>query len=210
MATITESTVGRLESQYGEVLQTITPYDTDDAMQLLEKHTELLAGLELTNTMLVSENSKLRVHLSFMPIRYRQEIETMQKTDNQLDREQRRVPKNISPQDSDNHAGKLKLVEAPRAHEMTRRYLHDCEYAGVNEIRTGIREATKLKKNLYSKRIPFKTETIKAPPLLPMKEAATRPDSGKGKAALRPSPYNADQGPPTHKEETRGPRDKGF
>ena len=134
MATITENTVGRLESQYGEVIQTITPYDTDDAMQLLAKQTELLAGLELTNTMLVSENSRLRVHLSFMPIRYRQEIETMQKPDNQLYREQRRVPKNISPQDSDNHAGKLKLVEAPRAHEMTRRYLHDCEYAGVNEI----------------------------------------------------------------------------
>jgi hypothetical protein len=70
-----------------------------------------------------------------MPIRYRQEIESMQKTDNQLYREQRRIPKNISPQDSDNHAGKLKLVEAPRAHEMTRRYLHDCEYAGIGEIR---------------------------------------------------------------------------
>jgi len=81
-----------------------------------------------------------------MPIRYRQEIETMQRTDNQLYREQRRTPKNISPQDSDNHAGKLKLVEAPRAHEMTQRYLHDCEYAGMKEIRAGIREAKKLKK----------------------------------------------------------------
>jgi hypothetical protein len=74
-----------------------------------------------TNTMLVSKNSKLRVHLSFMPIRYNQEIETMQKPDNQLYREQRRVPKNISPQDSDNQAGTIKFVEAPRAHEMTRR-----------------------------------------------------------------------------------------
>ncbi len=47
-------------------------------MRLLNKQTELLAALELANTMLVSENSKLRVHLSFMPIRYRQEIESMQ------------------------------------------------------------------------------------------------------------------------------------
>ncbi len=64
----------------------ITPYGTDDAMRLLSKQTELLAALELTNTTLVSENSnsKLRVHLSFMPIRYRQDIEMMQKTDNQL------------------------------------------------------------------------------------------------------------------------------
>ncbi len=96
------------------------------------------------------------------------------------------------PPKTDNHAGKLKLIEAPRAHEMTRRYLHDCEYAGINEIRTGFREAVRLKKTLYSPVIPFKSETINAPPLLPKKEAAPRPDSGKGKAALRASPYNAD------------------
>ena len=200
MKDITTGTVVRLEAQYEQVLQSITPYDTDDAKQLLGKQTELLAALEITNTMLVSENSKLRLHLSFMPIRYRQEIEVMQKTDNQLYREQRRTPKNISPQDSDNHAGKLKLVEAPRAHEMTQRYLHDCEYAGMKEIRTGMREAKKLKKNLYSNIIPFKSDDINAPPLLPRKETATKPDSGKGKAALRASHYNADQGPPTRRK----------
>ncbi len=124
----------------------------------------------------------------------------MQKTDNHVYREQRRIPKNISPQDSDNHAGKLKLVEAPRSHEMTRRYLHDCEYADIGEIRVGMKEAAKLKKNLYSNRIPFKTETINAPPLLPAKEAAPRPDIGKGKAPLRASPHNADQGPPTRRK----------
>jgi hypothetical protein len=59
----------------------------------------------------------------------------------------------------------------------------------------------RLKKNLYSHVIPFKSETINAPPLLPKKEAAPRPDSGKGKAALRASPYNADhQGPPTRRK----------
>jgi hypothetical protein len=80
---------------------------------------------------------------------------------------------------------------------MTRCYLHDCEYADIGEIRAGMKEAARLKKNLYSNRIPFKTETINAPPLLPTKEAAPRPDSGKGKAPLRASPHNADQGPPT-------------
>ena len=81
------------------MLETITPYDTDDAMRLLYKQTELLTSLEFTNSMLVSENAKLRVHLSFMPIRYRQEIEKMQLTDNQVYREQRKIPKNFSPQD---------------------------------------------------------------------------------------------------------------
>jgi hypothetical protein len=95
------------------------------------------------------------------------------------------------------------LVEAPRAHgktNLTRRYLHDCEYAGIGEIRAGMTEAARLKKKLYSHRIPFKIETINAPPLLPTKDAAPRPDSGKGKAALRTSPYNADQGPPNRRK----------
>jgi hypothetical protein len=63
-----------------------------------------------------------------------------------------------------------------------------------------MKEAARLKKNLYSNRIPFKTETINAPPLLPTKEAAPRPDSGNGKAPLRASPHNADQGPPTRRK----------
>jgi hypothetical protein len=92
------------------------------------------------------------------------------------------------------------LVEAPRSHEMTQRYLHDCEYAGMKEIRADIREAKKLKKNLYSNVIPFKSDTINAPPLLPKKEATTRHDSGKGKSALRASSHNADQGPPTRRK----------
>ncbi len=83
---------------------------------------------------------------------------------------------------------------------MTRRYLHDCEYAGIGEIRAGMTEAARLKKNLYSHRLPFKTETINAPPLLPKKEAATRPDNGKGKSALRASTSDADQGPPTRRK----------
>ncbi len=45
-----------------------------------------------------------------------------------------------------------------------------------------------------------KTETINAPPLLPTKEAAPRSDNGKGKAPLRASPHNADQGPPTKRK----------
>ncbi len=169
-------------------------------MRLLNKQTELLASLEFANSVLVSENAKLRVHHSFMPIRYKQEVEKMQQTDNQVYREQRRIPKNFSPQDSDNNAGKLKLVEAPRAHEMTRRYLHDSEYANIGQIRAGMKEAAKLKKNLYSNQLSFRTADINAPPLLPTKEAAPRPESGKGKAPLRASLHNADQGPPIRRK----------
>ena len=134
MFEITKGCMAKLETQYEEVLQHITPYDTEDARKLLAKQTELLTNLELTNTMLVSENSKLRVHMSFMPIRYRQEIEQMQKTDNQLYREQRRVHKNISPQDTDNHAGKLSCTRDDSSlHARLRVRRHQRDSSGTEE-----------------------------------------------------------------------------
>jgi hypothetical protein len=136
---------------------------------------------------LVSENVRLRIHHSFMPIRYGEEIERMQQQDAQLYREQRQVPKVISPQDTDNHAGTIKLVEAPRAHEMVRRYLHDCEYANIGEIRAGIKQSMKLRDNLRKHVVLKKEEHVNAVPLF-----GSEDNRGKGKSALRPSPLNAD------------------
>jgi hypothetical protein len=92
MDTITEDCVTRLEAQYHQVLQQLTPYDSEDARRVLDKQAQLLDTLERTNAALVSENSRLRIHHSFMPIRYREEIERMQQQDAQLYRDQRRVP----------------------------------------------------------------------------------------------------------------------
>ena len=51
---------------------------------------------------------------------------------------------------------------------MVRRYLHDCEYAGIASIRQGMREAAKLKANLKKNVIPYKhTYVGKIPQLLP-------------------------------------------
>ncbi len=80
----------------------------------------------------------------------------MQKTDNPRYRSQRKTPKIISPQGSDYHGGALKFVEASRAHEMVRRYLYDCEYAGIDGIRQGMLVAAKLKVNLYKNVVPYK------------------------------------------------------
>jgi hypothetical protein len=124
-----------------------------------------------------------------MPIRYREEIERMQQQDAQLYREQRRIPKVISPQDTDNHGGTLKLVEAPRAHEMVRRYLHDCEYANIGEIRAGIKQSTKLRDNLRKHVVLKKEEYVSAVPLFGSEDS----NRGKGKSSLRPSSLNAEQ-----------------
>ncbi len=207
---ITKDCISKLEHQYGQVLEQITPYDTEDARQVLQKQHDLLDVLEHSNAALVSENSKRRVHHSFMPIRYREEVEAMQK--NQLFA----VPnseEDISSQDSYNHDGALKFVEAPRAHEMVRRYLHDCEYVGINEITQGIREAAKLKVNLYKNVVPYKHSYVGTPPPLlpdnnqisrfPTRQSPTRRSPmGKGKAPLRPSYFNAAQGTTTRRKET--------
>jgi hypothetical protein len=63
------------------MLEQITPYDTENARRVLDKQRELLDTIKYTNAVLVSENSRLYVHYSFMPIRYREEVEVMQKTD---------------------------------------------------------------------------------------------------------------------------------
>jgi hypothetical protein len=188
MDTITKDCVTRLEAQYQQVLQQLTPYDSEDTRRVLDKQVQLLDTLERTNAALVSENSRLRIHHSFMPIRYREEVERMQQQDAQLYREQRRVPKVISPQDTDNHGGTLKLVEAPRAHEMVRRYLHDCEYANIGEIREGIKQSMKLRDNLRKHVVLKKEEHVNAVPLF-----GSDDNRGKGKSSLRPSSLNEEQ-----------------
>jgi hypothetical protein len=100
MDTITKDCVTRLDAQYNQVLQQLTPYDSEDARRVLDKQMQLLDTLERTNAALVSENSRLRIHHSFMSIRHREEIERMQQQDAQLYRDQRRIPKVISPQDT--------------------------------------------------------------------------------------------------------------
>ena len=66
MDTITKDCVTRLEAQYNQVLGQLTPYDSEDARRVLDKQVQLLDTLERTNAALVSENSRLRIHHSFL------------------------------------------------------------------------------------------------------------------------------------------------
>jgi hypothetical protein len=84
METIIKDCLAKIDYQYGQVLEEVTSYDTEDARQVLQKQHDPLDVLEHSDAALVSESSKLRIHHSFMPIRYREEVEEMQKTDNSL------------------------------------------------------------------------------------------------------------------------------
>jgi hypothetical protein len=72
---------------------------------------------------------------------------------------------------------------------MVRRYLHDCEYANIGEIRTGIMQSMKLRENLRKHVVFKKEEHVNAGPLF-----GNDDNRGKGKSSLRPSSLNEEQG----------------
>ncbi len=49
METTTKDCVTRLEAQYGQLLQQLTPYDTEDVKRVFDKQVQLLDTLEATN-----------------------------------------------------------------------------------------------------------------------------------------------------------------
>ncbi len=64
---------------------------------VLNKQKDALADLTAKNAVLVAENSKLRMNLSFMPVQYREFAAHHQQTNSALYQDQRRDPKVITP-----------------------------------------------------------------------------------------------------------------
>ncbi len=54
-----------------ETRERINPYEVEDMRRVLQTQTMALHNLQNTNAVLVAENSKLRMHLSLMPVQYR-------------------------------------------------------------------------------------------------------------------------------------------
>ena len=55
MWTVTQNTIAKLEAQYGQVLETITPYDTEDAMRLLYNQADRTPHITRVHELDVSE-----------------------------------------------------------------------------------------------------------------------------------------------------------
>ncbi len=80
-----------------EACETITPYDVQDMKRVLESQKEMMQNVLAKNTQLVTENSELRMHMSFMPIEYRDYVKSMQSSNHQEYRKQSVAPKVIIP-----------------------------------------------------------------------------------------------------------------
>ena len=70
--------------QVGSALRTvqemINPYDVDDMRSVLLAQKETFQDLTNKNAVLVTENSQLRMHLSFMPVQFRDFVANLQAT----------------------------------------------------------------------------------------------------------------------------------
>jgi hypothetical protein len=81
-----------------EATKHITEFDVHDMQALMASQKEALQNALDQNAMLAGLNSELRMHLSFVPVEYRDFITKLQKTDNPKYRDQRRNPKVIVPE----------------------------------------------------------------------------------------------------------------
>ncbi len=81
-----------------EATKSITEFDVHDMQALMITQKEALQNALDQNAMLTGQNSELRMHLSFMPVEYRDFVTKMQKNDNPKYRDQRRNPKVIVPE----------------------------------------------------------------------------------------------------------------
>jgi hypothetical protein len=92
----------------------ITPYDTNEMRKVLESQKEKLHDVLAKNALLVTENSELRMHLSFVPEEHRDFISGLQGTNHEYYRNQRSDPKVIIP-DTDhlNNQSPIRLANAP-------------------------------------------------------------------------------------------------
>jgi hypothetical protein len=77
----------------------INPYDVDDMRHVLLGQKETFQDLTNKNAVLVTENSQLRMQLSYMPVQYRDFVANIQATNGVLYTSQRRDPKVIIPRD---------------------------------------------------------------------------------------------------------------
>jgi hypothetical protein len=100
------------------------------------------------NALLVAENSELRMHLSFMPVEYRDHVEYLQAKDGQLYRDQRCEPQVIIP-DADHKIGsKIDMEDAPMVNRHVQFALRDAQYTTLGEARAQMDRGFALKAKL--------------------------------------------------------------
>jgi hypothetical protein len=118
--------------------------------------------------MLAGQNSELRMHLSYMPVEYRDFVTKLQKDNNPKYHDQRRNPKVIVPESfhKDGYANDLtiELEDAPLAHSAVQFCLRDAQYATLGEARRGMERGVKLRDYVQTHVFPKSAPPAKSAP----------------------------------------------
>ena len=128
-----------IHSSLMESCETITPYDVLDMNKVLESQKVMMREVLTKNAQLVTENSELRMHMSFMPVEYRDYVKNMQTSNHQQYRKQRVTPKVIVP-NTDHKEGlvDIELEDAPMAHPSVQHFFRDAQYSTLTEARNNM------------------------------------------------------------------------
>ena len=118
-----------------EAADSIIAYDVNDMRAVLQSQKVALEDALTKNAWLVAENSELRMHLSFMPVVYREHVEQLQAKDGQLYRNQRREPQVIIPETDHKVGSEIDLEDAPMANKHLQFALRDAQYTTLGEAR---------------------------------------------------------------------------
>jgi hypothetical protein len=125
---------------------TFNPYDANGMKAVLDKSKESVKELVAKNSVLVAENSKLRMHLSLMPVRYRDFAAHHQQTNSTLYQDQRHDPKVIIPRSTHLKEGEIICASAPMSHPSVQEYMRDAVYTTLGQSKAAFDQAFKLKK----------------------------------------------------------------
>jgi hypothetical protein len=161
-----------------EATKTITEFDVHDMRALMITQKEAIQNALDQNAMLAGQNSELRMHLSYMPVEYRDFVTNLQKTNNPKYRDQRQNPKVIVPESfhKDGYANDftIELEDAPLAHSAVQFCLRDAQYATLGEARRGMERGVKLR-NYVQKHVIPKSAPPDLPPPGPDPSSAPQP-----------------------------------
>jgi hypothetical protein len=118
-----------------EVSDSITSYSVSDMDNVLTSQKKLMDDVIAKNVLLVSENSELRMHMSFMPVEYRDYVKNLQKSNHQQYRNQRKTPQVIIPETDHKDGGSIETENAPMVHHAVAFAFRDAQYSTLSEAR---------------------------------------------------------------------------
>jgi hypothetical protein len=125
--------------------------------RVLESQKAMMEDVLSKNSQLVTENSELRMHMSFIPVEYRDYVKNMQASNQQEYRKQRVTPRVIIPNaDHKDGLADIQLEDALMSHPAVAFSFRDAQYTTLSEARIQMDKSFAVRERVTSE--PYKME----------------------------------------------------